>query len=113
MSGRRVRVGSHHLSLLEYGAGPALLYLHGSGDQGDLLPVHRDLGTHLRVLRPDLPGFGASDDLPPGARGATLSGSGPTVIVWADRPDTCAAALATRFPEHDVLRLAVAPRGAL
>jgi pimeloyl-ACP methyl ester carboxylesterase len=68
MSGRRVRVGSHHLSLLEYGAGPALLYLHGSGDQGDLLPVHRDLGTHLRVLRPDLPGFGASDDLPPGAR---------------------------------------------
>lgn len=53
------------------------------------------------------------DDLPPGARGATLSGSGPTVIVWADRPDTCAAALATRFPEHHVLRLAVAPRGAL
>ena len=53
------------------------------------------------------------DDLPPGARGATLSGSGPTVIVWADDADTCGRALAERFPEHDVLVLAVAPRGAL
>jgi homoserine kinase len=53
------------------------------------------------------------EELPPGARGATLSGSGPAVVVWADDPDTCAAALAGRFPDHDVLRLAVAPRGAL
>ena len=53
------------------------------------------------------------EELPPGARGATLSGSGPTVIVWADEPDACAAALAQRFPEHDVLPLAVTPRGAL
>jgi homoserine kinase len=53
------------------------------------------------------------DELPPGARGATLSGSGPTVIVWADDRDACAASLAERFPEHDVLPLAVAPRGAL
>jgi homoserine kinase len=52
-------------------------------------------------------------DLPPGARGATLSGSGPTVIVWADDPEPCAAALGTRFPEHEVLVLAVAPRGAV
>lgn len=65
---RRVQVGASDLSLLEYGAGPALLYLHGSGDRGGLLPVHQDLGAHLRVLRPDLPGFGESDDLPPGAR---------------------------------------------
>jgi homoserine kinase len=53
------------------------------------------------------------DELPGGARGATLSGSGPTVIVWADEPEACAAELAGRFPEHDVRRLAVAPRGAL
>jgi len=53
------------------------------------------------------------EELPPGARGATLSGSGPTVIVWADDPEACARSLAERFPEHDVLPLAVAPRGAL
>lgn len=52
-------------------------------------------------------------DLPPGARGATLSGSGPAVIVWADDAPACAAALAERFPEHTVLALAVASRGAL
>lgn len=52
-------------------------------------------------------------DLPQGARGATLSGSGPTVVVWADDPPACAAALKARFPGHDVLGLAVSPRGAL
>jgi homoserine kinase len=52
-------------------------------------------------------------DLPEGARGATLSGSGPTVMVWADDPPACAAALTARFPEHDVLELAVSSRGAL
>ena len=52
-------------------------------------------------------------DPPAGARGATLSGSGPTVIVWADDAPTCASSLAERFPEHDVLVLGVTPRGAL
>jgi homoserine kinase len=52
-------------------------------------------------------------ELPPGARGATLSGSGPTVIVWADDADACETALTSRFPEHEVIRLAVTPRGAL
>jgi homoserine kinase len=52
--------------------------------------------------------------LPPGALGATLSGSGPSVIVWARREaaDECAAELAERFPEAHVLRLAVSPAGA-
>jgi len=50
---------------------------------------------------------------PPGSRGATLSGSGPTVIVWADDAETCAATLTNRFSEHEVIRLAVTPRGAL
>ncbi len=53
------------------------------------------------------------DDLPPGARGATLSGSGPTVIVWADRAEPCVEALRLRFPDHDVLPLAVSAEGAL
>lgn len=54
-------------------------------------------------------------DLPAGAVGATLSGSGPTVIVWA-RPgeaDACARDLESRFPDESVLRLEVAPEGAL
>ncbi len=53
------------------------------------------------------------EDPPPGARGATLSGSGPTVIVWADDAERCAAVLAGRFPGTDVLALAVTGRGAL
>jgi homoserine kinase len=52
-------------------------------------------------------------DLPPGARGATLSGSGPTVIVWADDVAACSRALEARFPADDVLPLRVTPRGAL
>jgi homoserine kinase len=53
-------------------------------------------------------------DLPAGALGATLSGSGPTVIVWAepDRAGEVAVALADRFPEHEVLHLSVSPTGA-
>ena len=52
---------------------------------------------------------------PTGAIGVTLSGSGPTVIVWArpERADDCERALARRFPAERVLRLGIAPRGAL
>lgn len=52
-------------------------------------------------------------ELPPGCAGATLSGSGPTVIAWATGADACAAALRGRFPDHEVRPLAVVPRGAL
>jgi homoserine kinase len=52
-------------------------------------------------------------DMPAGARGATLSGSGPTVIVWADEPAGCAATLRERFPGHEVLELQVTTHGAL
>jgi homoserine kinase len=51
-------------------------------------------------------------DLPDGAVGATLSGSGPTVIVWAEDVDRAVEALAGRYPDHGVLRLAVSARGA-
>ena len=51
--------------------------------------------------------------LPPGCAGATLSGSGPTVIAWARDCRACAADLRERFPDHTVLELEVAPRGAL
>jgi homoserine kinase len=51
-------------------------------------------------------------DLPAGAVGATLSGSGPTVIVWADEVAGCAAELEQRFPDEEVLPLRVVAEGA-
>ena len=53
-------------------------------------------------------------DLPSGALGATISGSGPTVIVWADDDavPTCVAELEARYPEVDVLPLPASPKGA-
>jgi len=54
------------------------------------------------------------DDPAPGQQGVTLSGSGPTVVVWVDKSDAPATAqsLEQRFPETDVLALEVAARGA-
>ena len=53
-------------------------------------------------------------DLPAAALGATLSGSGPTVIVWATEEGAagCASVLVDRFPDARVLRLGVADAGA-
>jgi len=51
--------------------------------------------------------------LPGGCAGATLSGSGPTVIAWCADPEDTARELRERFPDHTVLPLAVTPRGAL
>ena len=53
-------------------------------------------------------------DPPADALGSTLSGSGPTVIVWAP-PESAAACtheLAERFPDVSVQTLPVTPRGA-
>jgi homoserine kinase len=53
-------------------------------------------------------------ELPPGALGATLSGSGPTVIVWAERERAtdCSEELRAAFPGVAVLELAIAASGA-
>jgi homoserine kinase len=51
-------------------------------------------------------------ELPAGAVGATLSGSGPTVIAWAEDADACSAELGRRFPEETVMPLTVVPEGA-
>ncbi|HVS85910.1 MAG TPA: hypothetical protein VHD91_09785 [Gaiellaceae bacterium] len=68
-------------------------------------PYRASSAPHLAAIR---------DELPVGALGATLSGSGPTVLVWAERERVgeVVLALAERFPEHDVLHLAVAATGA-
>lgn len=69
-------------------------------------PYRAEGAPLLEAVRERLPGV---------AVGATLSGSGPTVIVWAEegRAEECAAALAADFPDERVLPLAVASRGAL
>ena len=53
-------------------------------------------------------------DLPTGGVGATLSGSGPTVIVWArsEEVDTCTVELQARFSESSVLALPISAEGA-
>jgi homoserine kinase len=53
--------------------------------------------------------------LPASALGATLSGSGPTVLVWARRGsrDECLAALRGRWPEVEAMPLDVSSRGAI
>ena len=51
---------------------------------------------------------------PPGSVGITVSGSGPTLIVWArlDAVPECAAELTRRHPELNVLTLDPSPLGA-
>jgi len=74
------------------------------------------LALHDRLHEPYRPSAVLASvraDLPDGAAGATLSGSGPTVIVWAHDSTGCAAGLRERFPGHDVIELRVSPRGAL
>lgn len=53
-------------------------------------------------------------DLPEGALGATISGSGPSVIVWARAGATgvVTAELENRYPDVDVLPLQASPKGA-
>ena len=82
-------------------ADDAALFAAGLDDR--LHEPYRGSGT-LEAIR---------SDLPPGARGATLSGSGPTVVVWADDAPRCADALRARFPDHSVVPLEVSARGAL
>ena len=52
--------------------------------------------------------------LPAGAVGVTISGSGPTVLVWMREAEAvaCEQELCSRFPAERVLRLAIAPTGA-
>ena len=54
------------------------------------------------------------EQLPAAAVGATLSGAGPTVMVWS-RPgeeDACADELRARFPDEQVLPLTISETGA-
>jgi homoserine kinase len=90
----------------------ALLGASAASGDADLLAAALDDRLH-EPYRPSAVLDDVRRELPPGARGATLSGSGPSVIVWAEDAAPCAAALRSRFPDHDVLELEISPRGAL
>ena len=81
---------------------------------GDVDLFVKALGDHLHEpYRPSAVLENVRAELPTGARGATLSGSGPTVIVWAEAVERCAAELRSRFADHDILPLAIAASGSL
>jgi len=90
----------------------ALLAAGTAAGDADLFAAGLDDRLH-EPYRPSAALDAIRAELPAGARGATLSGSGPTVIVWAGAASACAADLGERFPDHDVVPLAVSPRGAL
>ena len=54
------------------------------------------------------------EEPPAGALGATISGSGPTVIVWASphHAKECSVELSNRFPDVEVLWLSTSAKGA-
>ena len=81
-------------------SGDASLFAASANDR--LHETYRGAAApHLAELRADLPA---------GALGATLSGSGPTVIVWAERD--ISGELRARYPQHEVTVLRVTPQGA-
>jgi homoserine kinase len=101
-----------HADAAANAARAALLGAGAASGEADLFAAALSDRLHEQY-RPSPPLEALRADLPGGARGATLSGSGPTVIVWADDTEACEAALADRFPDHAVLVLPVSPRGAL
>jgi homoserine kinase len=93
----------------------ALLGAALASGSADLFAAAMDDRLHEPYRAPNAPLLGAvRQRLPAGALGATLSGSGPTVIVWAlrEQADACAAELVERFDDADVLRLSITPTGA-
>jgi homoserine kinase len=86
-----------------------------SGDEG-LFAAALDDRLHEPYRAKNAPILATVRARPPeGSLGATLSGSGPSVVVWARTEDaeSCAKEIAGRFPDAQVLRLAVSPTGAV
>lgn len=61
---RAVLVDGRRIVVSSAGEGSPVLYLHGVGDLGGWLPALSGLAETFSVLRPDHPGFNASDDDP-------------------------------------------------
>ena len=94
----------------------ALLGAAVAGGSSELFAAALTDRLHEPYRTADAPTLRAVRDAPPaGALGATLSGSGPTVIVWAQsgRAAECARELAQRFSGDTVVDMAVSPIGAV
>ena len=105
VSHRAAAVTAAHAALLGAGVAKNDAVLFGAA-------LHDELHEPYRAAT--APVFTAVRDEPPsGAVGATISGSGPTVIVWAEpeRADECARELDERFADATVLLLRVSPSG--
>jgi pimeloyl-ACP methyl ester carboxylesterase len=59
-----VDVAGAQVAFRRRGSGRPLLYLHGAGFTGRWLRLHEALAAGSTVIAPELPGFGASPDLP-------------------------------------------------
>ena len=96
-----------HATLLGAALASGNSLLFAAAGSGDRLhePYRAAHAPHLAAIR---------NDPPRGFLGATLSGSGPTVIAWAEKEHVAEAVaqLAERFPDHEVLHLAVTTTGA-
>jgi homoserine kinase len=104
-----------HAEAAAASAQAALLGAAIAGGDADLLAAafHDRLHEPYRV--DDAPLLRELRDGPvPGMAGVTLSGSGPSVVVWAEKGDAAAVAdaLSARFPDTKVLPLAIATQGA-
>lgn len=76
MAERRLELAGVSTAVLEGGAGPPMVLLHGPGEfAGGWLPVLPQLIQRYRVVVPDLPGHGASEVI-----GAALDADG--VLRW-------------------------------
>lgn len=90
----------------------ALLGAAVASGRADMLAAALDDRLH-EPYRPSAALDAIRAELPCGAIGATLSGSGPTVLVWTRDGAGCVEELRSRFPTHEVTALDVVPRGAL
>jgi homoserine kinase len=85
-----------------------------AGDASLLADAFHDT-LHEPYRAADAPLLGAlSADLVPGCAGVTLSGSGPSVVVWVekDKVTEAVAALEARIPDARILPLDIATHGA-
>jgi homoserine kinase len=99
-----------------YSSGRAVLLGAGlAGGDAQLLAAAFHDRLHEPYRSAAAPLLAELQEKPPrGSVGITLSGSGPTVIVWTSREETdaCAGELNGRFAECEVLVLPIAPAGA-
>jgi len=93
----------------------ALLGAALASGSAELFAAALDDRLHEPYRAPEAPLLAeVRERLPHGALGVTLSGSGPSVIVWARNADAaaCAAELTNVYPSVRVLTLAVSAKGA-